>query len=681
MPKGRKKPEVDVFARLCKHQVEGMPISDEPAAMSEAEIIDTILTFSPAIPRVEVGVGLKFRCTVPIIEGDIIHISLPGFRGKASSFTPESLDTQGNLLPACFQGFWTGDGIKADKRAAQKQTVLLKCIRRVEMDQSVSLFIPFSLGLISPDKVVHNSSKFKIRGTVAHALDRKLLKQVFLSTQEVKKRPVAEEIAEYRELIETMDQSGGLEKEEQYAGEELSVEELDHLCEAAHARCPYPIGFQWHIAVETFRDYEKYGPLLKTVVEGAIAYAKRKDNLSLYREIAKNLGVKLGAVIVFQDVLNMLYGSLYPTLPSPVLLVLRLFTMESIDIARAFLTDPPQFSLAQEIGSFFRIGDTEGLKKWECTIAALLLVYRKSAIPPTEISGGPVLFYGIKELPQSELQCIRSLPENEWYMFSCFTVVRPNVNWLDEEGFAVPDSAVLFEIHNVTDGIEMSDISMYSYDREWFLPICSVFRIQKINVYDDRNGLTHVVLVSAGCLHGATKNSVIPEEDQAVSRAVVKKVRTEIMRVANRTRYIAIHAHLSVRLQDRLRLDPSTLIRAQYVDHYFEVKRNSQVKTTVEDGSVNWQVCTSPVQMIDPAEGVIKHAVWEPMPRKFALLTEQAFLSRTRLKKTFELNGITLDFVNYKCDYGGKGPRPMRRVVRKRVSHEGPLPVIPELIK
>ncbi|AAZ10209.1 hypothetical protein, conserved [Trypanosoma brucei brucei TREU927] len=679
--KGKKKAVVDVFARLGKFQPVGILNTNEAIETADAEVVDTVLTISPPIPRVEVGIGLQFRCSVPILEGDVIQLSLPGFKAKPTVFTAECLDSQGGLLPTYFQGFWTGDGVRGDKRASQKQTVLLKCVRRIEMDQHVSISIPFALGLVSPDKVALNASKFKIRGDVVHAQDGKILKQVILSTQEVKKRPVIEEINEYKNLMLVMDKAGDLEKDDQFAGEELSVEELDHITESAYARCPYPVGFQWHIAVEVFHEYEECGLLLKTLMEGAISSVKKRDKLSLQREIAKNLGLKVGAVIVFQDVLNMLYGSLYPNFSSPVLLVIRLLTMEPIDIARTFLVDPPQLSVAQEIYSYFRIGDAEGMKKWEYTASVLLLVLHRESPSAPPHTARPPLFYGVKELPQEELRYLRSIPDGDWYMFPCFTMVRPNVNWLDEEAFAVPDSAVLFEIHDVTDAVEICDISMHPYDREWLLPMCSMFRVKSITAYDDRNGLTHVVLSSIGCLHGSVKDAVIPEDDQAVAKVVAKKLRGEMLEVARRSRYVAIHSYLTVRMQDRLRLNPATLVRAQYVDHYFEVKRSSQVKSTIEDGSVNWQVCTNPVQMIDPVEGVIKHAMWESMPRRFALLTEHSFLSRTRHKKTFELNGITLDFVSFTCDYGGKGPRSIRRLVRKRVSHEGPLPVLPELVK
>ncbi|KEG13271.1 hypothetical protein DQ04_01111080 [Trypanosoma grayi] len=684
MAKGKKKGPVDVFARLAgSASLRADAVGTvEQLEVLPAELVDTALTVIPAIPRVEVSLNLQFRCSVPLIEGDVIQVSMPGFRGKASAFTPENTLMQSMAPQRLFRGYWSGDGAKKGKGPA-KQVLLLKCVHRIDAQYLVMLTIPRSLGLIGPDKLALNSSKIKISGTVAHAEGGKIPKVALLSTSEVRKRPVVDEIKEYRAVMVASDQTGGLEEADAHMAEELSIMEVDQLWEAAHDRCPYPIGLQWHIAVSAFRLYESYGPLLKVIVESAITCVKRRQPCGLHHEIARNLGVKAGAVLVFQDALNMLYGALYPELPSTVLLAVRLFTMEPIDIARTFMiSDLPPLSLAQEIHSCFRTGNTEGLTKWAYTVSTLLLIAGASSSSQEMLSQPPpmpVLYYGIKELPQEELHYIREMEEDEWYMLPCFSLVRPNVNWMDEEVFQVPDSAVLFEIHGAVDALEACDVSMYPYDREWLLPLCSSFRVRSVKVYDDRNSLTHVVLDMHGCLHGAMKDTLIPEEDRTVATVVVKKLRSEAEKSAFRARYVAEHAYLNVKLNERLRLHPQTLLRAQYVDHYFEVKRLSQAKTTVEEGIVNWQVCTSPVQTIDPVEGVIKHAVWESMPLKFALVAEQSFLARTREKKVFEVSGITLDFATYVCDYSGKGPRPMRRLLRKRVTHEAPLPVLAEL--
>ncbi|PWV13089.1 hypothetical protein C3747_45g249 [Trypanosoma cruzi] len=682
MAKGKKKGPVDVFATLGSSGRIEVAGETESTDMRPAEMLDTALVITPAIPRVEVSLSIQFRCTVPIVEGDMLQLYLPGFRGKASLFTPEFSPIQATKSLRQFRGYWSGEGAKKGKGPG-KQLLLLKCVHRVEAQQLVAIVVPRSLRLMSPDKLAQNSSKIKISGVVKHAEGGRILKQVFVSSTEVKKRHVLEEIKDYKLLISELDKISGLEDVDAHVAEELSMEEVDHIWESTYERCPYPIALQWHIANSAFRDYESFGPLLKTIVEGAIHLVKRRHQLlGLYREIATNLGVKVGAVIIFQDVLNMLYGSLYPHIPGTVLLAVRLFTMEPIDIARTFLiSEPPQFSLAQEIYSSFRTGDPEGLKKWAFTVSTLLLIVGTHANDPEPSVDTPILplYYAIKEVPHDELQYIREMPPNEWYLFPFLALVRPRVNWTDEEAFPIPDNAVLFEIHNAADGLDVSDLSMYPYDREWLLPLFSSFRVNHVKVYDDRNSLTHVVMYMHGCLHGSMKEPMIPEEDRAVTAVMVRKLRTEAEKIIYRAHQIAEHAYLNVTLNERLRLHPQTLLRAQYVDHYFEVKRFSQAKTTVEEGLVNWQVCTTPAQLIDPVEGVIKHAVWEFMPRKFALLAEQYFLSKTRFKKVFEAQGILLDFAGYVCDYGGKGPRPMRRLLRKRVTHEAPLPVFEEL--
>ncbi|ESL11674.1 hypothetical protein TRSC58_00570 [Trypanosoma rangeli SC58] len=685
MAKGKKKGPVDVFATLSPLNSVGTAAGVvEPTEVRAAELLDTTLVITPAIPRVEVSLNIQFRCTVPLVEGDMLQVQLPGFRGRASLFTTESAPMQTiGASPRYFRAYWSGEGEKKGKGPG-KQLLLLRCVRRVEAQQLVMIDVPRSLRLVSPDKLPQNSSKLKISGVVRHADGGKIPKQVFISSTEVKKRPVADEIKEYKTLMASLDQAGGLEEADIHVAEELSIEEVDHIWESAHDRCPYPIALQWHIAVSVFRDYETFGPLLKTIMEGAIASVRRRQkSLACYREIAKNLGVKVGAVILFQDVLSTLYGFLYPSLPGTLLLAIRLFTMEPTDVARTFLTsEPPQLSLAQEIYSSFRTGDLEGLKKWAHTVSTLLLIVGTPAASQelhAEAPSLPVLYYGIKEVPQDELRYVREIPEDDWYMFPFLALARPNVNWTDEEAFPVPDNAVLFEIHNAVDGLDTCDLSMYPYDREWLLPLFSFFRVKEVKVYEDRNGLTHVVLDMQGCLYRSSKDPMIPEDDRAVVMVMVKKLRSEAERLTYCARFIAKHTYLHVSLNERLRLQPQTLLQAQYVDHYFEVKRFSQAKMTVEEGVVNWQVCTSPAQLIDPVEGVIKHAVWESMPRKFALVAEQCFLSRTRLKKVFEVQGIVLDFTGYMCDYAGKGPRPMRRLLRKRVTHEAPLPVFEEL--
>lgn len=687
MAKGKKKGPVDVFARLAQHRRDVVDHVDSQDAY-QAELTDTTLTISPAIPRVEVSLNIQFRCSVPIVEGDVLQLHLPGFRGKASFFAPEGQLMQTKAFPRQFHGYWSGDGAKKGKGPG-KQLMLFKCTRRIDDQTPVIIMVPRSLGLISPDKLAANSTKIKMSGVLRHAEEGKLFKHVFVSSTEVKKRPIPIEVQDYKAIMTNMESTCGMEEAGVLISEDLCTEEVDQLWEAAHDRCPYPIAFQWCIGVSAFHSYESFGPILRTIMENTINCVKQRQVLGLQYEIAENLGVKVAAVVLFQNVLNMLYGSLYPELPSAALLVVRLFTMEPIDIARTFLvTDPPQLSLAREIHSCFRIGNTKGLTKWAHTVSMLLLIASgntnadfPSISITSPISSEPlVLYYGIKELPSEELQHIREMASGDWYVLPCFSFARPNVKWTDEDSFQVPDNAVLFEIHNAVEGLETCDVSMYPYEHAWLLPLCSSFRVRSVQVYETRNDLTHVVLDMHGCLHGSLKDSMIPEEDRTVAAVVTKKLRLQAERCSYAAFWIAERTFLNVRLNERLRLDPQTLLRAQYVDHYFEVKRHSESKRTIEEGIVSWQVCTTPAQMIDPVAGIIKHATWEPIPRKFALVAEQCFLSRTREKKTFEVSGITLDFTNYVCDYSGKGPRPMRRLLKKRVTHEAPLPLLDELL-
>ncbi|CCW64359.1 unnamed protein product [Phytomonas sp. EM1] len=175
-----------------------------------------------------------------------------------------------------------------------------------------------------------------------------------------------------------------------------------------------------------------------------------------------------------------------------------------------------------------------------------------------------------------------------------------------------------------------------------------------------------------GSLAGAVGDPWIPEADAAVARVVVKKVRMEIKNTEAYTAAMAQLIYLNIRLQDRRQLHPPTRLRAEYQQQYHDVKRNSIAKQTTENGSVVWQVCVSPAQMLE--EGVVKPAVWEAVPRKYAATIEYLFLGRSSTQFTLETGGLSVNLVDYTIDYGGKGPRPLRRLVNRYITHEASFP-------
>ena len=68
---------------------------------------------------------------------------------------------------------------------------------------------------------------------------------------------------------------------------------------------------------------------------------------------------------------------------------------------------------------------------------------------------------------------------------------------------------------------------------------------------------------------------------------------------------------------------------------------------------------------------MVKPAVWEPIQKKYMVTVEQFFLGHSRALQKLEEGTLSVDLGTYTIDYGGKGPRALRRVVDKTyVTHE-----------
>lgn len=80
---------------------------------------------------------------------------------------------------------------------------------------------------------------------------------------------------------------------------------------------------------------------------------------------------------------------------------------------------------------------------------------------------------------------------------------------------------------------------------------------------------------------------------------------------------------------------------------------------------------------------MIKPATWEAIPKKVALTIELFFLNSTREHNVMSNDNnnnnnnntsntaVIMDLNQFTADYGGKGARPIRRLMQKQVVNEG----------
>ncbi|CAD2221013.1 hypothetical protein ADEAN_000853800 [Angomonas deanei] len=173
-----KKEVFDLFPNLSRYAAPVKP-ADPPAHLTSGEFSDTVLHVLPALPKTEVSLRVQFRCSVHLVEGDTVLLTLAGFKGEPQSFGVEARPHPDGFDAAQhFRGFWSGDkkikGGKKVKGIPPKQTIVLQVIQRIEEGTLVVLGVPFTVGLVSPDKQPANSIKLKIEGNVRHALDGKV---------------------------------------------------------------------------------------------------------------------------------------------------------------------------------------------------------------------------------------------------------------------------------------------------------------------------------------------------------------------------------------------------------------------------------------------------------------------------------------------------------------------------
>lgn len=804
----KKKEPFNPFARMCQSTTVG-PVVAKDASAGETkvgEISETAFLVTPNLPKANCGIRVQFRCTVRISENDLITIYMPGFKGPARLFTLSPQPTQdGVVLANCFLAYWSGEEKRkgAGKNGVPpKQTLQLRCVQSVDAGMLVNFFVPMSLGLTAPDKLATNSSKIKVEARLRCAEGGRVQKQSFLVSSEVKKRPIAEELELYDQLIERTVEAGGLGRAEREAGEAITREESDQLTAAALTPRGYPYALQWVISPRVFHSYEDAGGFIKRVMENTVGVLKRGDAMALHREVATNWGVKVGAVALLEEVLSTRCRSLYPHLSRGGLLAAYLLTLEPVDVGRLFtISALPQHSLLRELQSAFRTsgmlaGDPVGgagnvalecrtaklLRKWANVIAALLTVTSpveegsgggggmadsSTDAPPRPTSSGssnggrrvtfdersnatfygsvtrlrrpPPLYVGLRDVSSEEQEYLRGLAFDDCYMFPSFTLARQvcplppspaaqaeaaaaaaegaapktitgllkamggggngaaaaeseaaaaeeenndaaaSSNGDDDDDaepnaadIQLPEGAVVFELRNIAEALELCDISAYPHSREWLLPFCSSFRVASVTVRADLNDALHVVLEMVGSLAGGVVDDLIPEGDRNVAGMVANKVRLAHEQADALLPSVSQLVQLVIKRLERRQLHPPTLMRATYLAQYEEVKRASEAKQVVEAGTVLWQVCTHAAQTLE--EGVVKPSSWELLPRKYLIPTEHFFLGRHRDRMVLEDNGFVLNLNDFTVDYGGRGPRPVRRMIGRNITHSQPPP-------
>lgn len=648
-----------------------------PEDVKLGEFRDTAVIFSPAVPKIEASITLKFRCTTRIVRGDTIMFRLPGFKGPAMVFEAESRPhPDGRSFVDFFQCYWSGE--EQPKGAAPPQVIILQCQKAIDENTLVIIGVPDAVQIALPEKLGANSPKLKIEATVKHAEGGKIPKTAVLESNEIKKRPVEEEIAEVEAAVrELREGSNALVDEDMDIAQEISREETDQIWEAARERCDLRIGLQWKIEVSATRSYDDQAILAKTITENCYSISKKRIALALHKEIAQNLGVKVAAVIMLEDALYTFHASYYPELSRAAVLVLRLYTMEANDIVKVFGL-LQSICIHREITSAIRSLNSEVLTKWGSFISVLMTTTGKVNVdklyPQADKTAENrfLLYRGAKEMPPEQLQQIISLKNDQWYVFPGFTVLTPEAKYM-EEGYVCPDNGVLFEVHEVVEGLELGDLSQYPEDTEWLLPMFSSFRVIGVEVLPEKNHLTKVSLRMIGSLAGPIRDDQFPEADRSLASVVVKKIRSDAEAMSQRSQLIAKAIHSILKLNERKALHPQFLLHAQYLTYFADTKRSSVARSTVEEAIIRWQQCTA--ESVLGGDGVMRPATWENINKKQAILIEQYFLKRTRTNKLFTQDGLMVNFADFTADTG-KGVKKVRRMIYKFVSHQPPPPPV-----
>jgi hypothetical protein len=647
-------------SRARAHSIDG-PDQIREEDVGPGEFRDTSVVVVPAIPRAEVSMTIQFRATVRIVRGDIVTLRLGGFKGNAPGvFTLESRPHPENKdYHDFFHAFWSGES--APKGGPPAQSITLQCRKAVEQNALVTLGVPEAVHINLPDKLALNSPKLKIEGNVRHAAGGKIGKAPVMSCNEVKKRGVDEDVTDLQAMLKDIAIHAQFDDEENQFAYEVSVQEADQVWEATRDFSELKLGLGFNIESNVFQNYDDHAPLTQLLTENYLAASKKRVPLALHKEIAANLGVKVGVVVCMEDAMYTTHGCHYE-LTRAAILVMRLYTCESHDLCRLFGL-PQCGCIYRELNSAVRAFNKDVLSKWTNFLGVLMTCCSKlTQISPELI---PVLYRGVKDLPTESIAHLASLKKDNWYMFPNFTKYVTEFKY--DDSFMAPDNAVVFEVHGAVDGVELGDISQFPEDREWMLPLFSSFSVVSIEPMPDRNNILHVILRMRGSLAGALRDEQFPEEHRSLASIVIKKAKTDCMIVGEKSHNLARMIYANIKLNAMKAMHPEHVVHTQYVDKFAEVKRASQARQQIDDGIVKWQQC---IREAEPQpDGSVRPASWENLNKKQAGLVESLFLKCTRTQKQFATDGVAMvDFKEFSVDFG-KGVKRIHRIIGKQVSH------------
>lgn len=721
---GKKKVQVNPFERRsrCRSADGADMVRDEEA--NEGQLADTSLSFTPTAGKMEAALTIQFKANIKISRGDTVLIRLSGFKGGHSGiFALEHRDHPENKdFRDCFHAYWCTD--TAPKGTPPPASITLQCRKSIEAETLVIIGVPESVRIQIPEKLPMSSQKVKIEANLRHnnTNNGKIPKMPMTLTTDVpKKRALDDVIKEVSDLLQKHFETSQFDDDEQQLAIEVTSAELDQIWEAARETSELKLGIVFEMLDTTvFKNYATIAPLVKTVADTYLSASKKRALLALEKELATNLGVKVGCVVALEDALFTIHASRYPELTRGAILALRLFTCEAHDLARIFAAcgvNSPS-CIYREINSALRCGDAELVAKWTHTIAALSTCCSKLTHIPSDLI--PVLYRGVKELPADAITHIATLRKDSFYVFPGFTTWTTSATPVkpahDEQFATAPDSAVLFEVHGPVDGIELNDISQYPQDNKWMLPMFSSFSVVSVeSLPADRNNMLHVALRMTGSLGGALRDDRFPEDHRSVAAITIKKSKTDSMLQAEKAQWLAKAIYANYKLNALKRLHPQHAQTVHFLDKYAEVHRGSLARAAVEESTSNsgvkWQqqIVVDPVAAAaaaaaassmgrstaaaapkdkdkdkDGAEGAgagssanaatvtssggLVPASWDIVGKKQSVLLEMAFLQRQIGQKQFNVEGLQIDFEKWTADFG-KGLRNIRRLIGRNQTH------------
>ena len=643
-------------------------VNEEMAA--NGEFRDTAVTFTPAIPKADVALTIAFRCTTRLVRGDTVTVRLAGFKGAVSSLfcLEPRAHPEGKDFREFFHAYWTGDS--PPKGGPPAGAVFLQVRQTIEQNTLVIVGVPDTVHICLPDKLAANSAKLKIEGVVKHSNgpgpNGKIPKAPVLSCPELKKRGLDEDLKELQTAVTNITEDPQLhlgEDEIQYALE-TTQQEADHIWECVRDVSDLKVGLPFRLEANVWTEYKDYAPLTEMVIESYKESCKRFHPLALHREIARNFEVKVGQIIMLEDALFMHYGAKFSELSRAAILVLRLWTMEPVDICRVMCTSEA-ISMQREITSGLRSFHKPTISKWALSIGTLMTTPgRLSLIAPELI---PPLFRAAKDLPSEAIQRLMSLKKDSLYAFPNFGSYVTESR-LHDENFSAPENAVIFEIHGALEGIEIGDLSQFPENREWFLPMFASFNVVSVEQHPEKSNLVHVVLRYRGSLTGSPREENFPDKDRSLMSSVAKTAKTNAAQMGLHSHTIAKLVFANVRLNDLKTMHPAHVVNRQYLDKFADVSRASIAKQEIEAGHIRWNMSNDAYVPGGEPVNLRTGVTWDPVPKKQAAVVEALFLKRTRINKQFVADGVTVDFKEWTVDLG-KGVRRLQRLVDKHFTH------------